>query len=151
MTSCYSGHNILQLTLSPPLDPPVIALPDKRPIVTDDGIEFMIGSNDTCISNTFMGTVNFTCVVVSGTENVAIRWKVDGEYFMNDNHSMVVSINSTASKLIIGVDTGASVEQDLKNYTCIAINDDGNNTAVSVLERCGEFNSHNDHVCKYLI
>ena len=126
-------------TISPPIDPPVIAPPaDKPPNVTDDGIEFMIGSNDTCINNTFMGTVNFTCVVVSGTENVAIRWKVDGEYFMNDNHSMVVSINSTASKLIIGVDTGASVEQDLKNYTCIATNIDGNDTAVSVLERCGK-------------
>ena len=72
----------------------------------------MIG-NDTCINNTFMGMVNFTCVVVSGRLPITISWQVGGEDFVNDDHSMVISINDTASKLIIGVDTGASVDLDL--------------------------------------
>ena len=117
-------------------DPPVIATPDQ-PSVTDSGIEVMIG-NDTCINNTFMGMVNFTCVVVSGMEPITFNWLVGGEDFMNNSHSVVIPINDTASKLIVGVDTGASVDLDLNNYTCIANNADGNDTAVSILSRCGE-------------
>ena len=119
-------------------DPPIIAPPDQPPIITDDGIEVMIGYNDTCINNTFMGTVNFTCVVVSGMEPLTIQWQVNGEDFMNNSHSVVVSINNTASKLIIGVDTGASIEEDVNNnYTCIAENSDGSDSAESILSRCG--------------
>ena len=124
------------------LDPPVIAIPEE-PNVSDNGIEVSIESNNTCINNTFMGMVNFTCVVVTGRLPVNIRWLVDGEEFMNDSHSMSVLINSTTSKLIIGVDSSASVEQDLKNYTCIATNSDGSDTAVSVLSRCGKFSCYN--------
>ena len=106
----------------------------------------MIGFNDTCINNTFMGTVNFTCVVVSGKEPVGIRWQVNGEDFMNDGHSEVVSINNTASKLIVGVDTGASIEQDVNNnYTCIANNSDGIDSAESILSRCGKVNSSKNY------
>ena len=119
-------------------DPPIIAPPDQPPIITDDGIEVMIGYNDTCINNTFMGTVNFTCVVVSGMEPLTIQWQVNGEDFMNNSHSVVVSINNITSKLIVGVDTGASIEEDVNNiYTCIAENSDGSDSAESILSRCG--------------
>ena len=94
----------------------------------------MIG-NDTCINNTFTGTVNFTCVVVSGMEPITFNWLVGGEDFMNTSHSVVIPINNTASKLILGVDTGAS---DLNNYTCIVSNADGSGMASSILSRCGE-------------
>ena len=124
-------------------DPPVIATPDQ-PSVTDSGIEVMIG-NDTCISNTFTGTVNFTCVVVSGMEPITFNWLVGGEYFMSNSHSVVIPINDTASKLIVGVDTGASVDLDLNNYTCIASNADGNDTTVSVLSRCSKSNSYKSY------
>ena len=85
-----------------------------------------------------MGMVNFTCVAVSSRPEVTIRWQVGGEEFMNNNHSMVISINNNASQLIVGVDTGASIDLDLNNYTCIANNTDGNDTAVSILSRCGK-------------
>ena len=85
-----------------------------------------------------MGMVNFTCVVVSGMPEVTITWQVGGEEFMNNNHSMVISINNTASQLIVGVDTGASIDLDLNNYTCIANNTDGTDTAVSIFSRCGK-------------
>ena len=127
--------NIVTLCLSFS-EPPVIATPDE-PSVTDSGIEVMIG-NDTCINNTFTGMVNFTCIVVSGMEPITFNWLVGGEDFMNNSHSVVIPINDTASKLIVGVDTGASVDLDLNNYTCFASNSDGNDTAVSILSRCGE-------------
>ena len=126
-------------------DPPIIATPDQPPTVTDNGIEIMIG-NDTCINNTFMGMVNFSCVVVSGRPEVTISWQVGGEEFMNNNHSMVVSVNNNTSKLIVGVDTGASIDLDLNNYTCIANNSNGNDTAVSILSRCGKFSSHKNYI-----
>ena len=97
-----------------------------------------MSGNNTCINETFMGMVNFTCVVVSGMPEVTITWQVGGEEFMNNNHSMVISINNTASQLIVGVDTGASIDLDLNNYTCIASNTDGTDTAVSILSRCGK-------------
>ena len=118
-------------------DPPVIATPDE-PSVTDSRIKVMIG-NDTCISNTFTGMVNLTCIIVSGVEPITFNWLVGGEDFMNNSHSVVIPINDTASKLIVGVDTGASVDLDLNNYTCIVRNSDGNDIAVSILSRCGEF------------
>ena len=120
------------------IDPPIIATSNQSPTVTDNGIEVMIGNN-TCINETFMGMVNFTCVVeVSGSPEVTISWQVGSEVFMNNNHSMVISINNTASQLIVGVDTGASLDLDLNNYTCIASNTDGTDTAVSILSRCGK-------------
>lgn len=131
-------------------EPPVIAPPDQPPIITDDGIEVMVGYNDTCINNTFMGTVNFTCVVVSGKLPVTIRWQVNGEDFMNNSHSEVVPINNTISKLIVGVDTGASIEQDVNNnYTCIASNEDGRDSAESILSRCGKFNDYKSYKTVY--
>ena len=126
-------------------EPPVIATPDK-PSVTDSGIEVMIG-NDTCINNTFTGMVNFTCIVVSGMEPITFNWLVGGEDFTNNSHSVVIPINDTASKLIVGVDTGASVDLDLNNYTCIASNSDGNDTAVSTLSQCGKSNSYKSCMC----
>ena len=122
----------------PPTDPPIIATSNQPPTVTDNGIEVMIGNN-TCIDNAFIGMVNFTCVVVSGRPGITISWLVGGEVFMNNNHSMVISSNNIASKLIINIDTGASVDQHLNNYTCIANNTDGNDTAVSILSACGKF------------
>jgi len=85
-----------------------------------------------------MGTVNFTCVVVGGRTPVTIQWLVDGEVFTGDSHSAIISVNETASLLVIGIDNGASVEQDLKNYTCQATNRDASTTASSLLSRCGE-------------
>ena len=123
-------------------DPPVIATPDQPPVVTDNGIEFMIGFNDSCINNTFRGMVNFTCVVVSGRQPVTISWQVGGTDFVSNDHSMVVTINDTASKLIIGVDTGASLDLDLNNYRCTASNSDGTDTADSTLSRCRKFSSN---------
>ena len=133
-------YNIYILT-----DPPMIATPDQPPIVTDDGIEYMIGFNDTCINNTFRGMVNFTCVVVSGRTPITISWQVGGVDFVNNSHSLDVHINDTARKLIIGVDTGASLDLDLNNYRCIAINSDGNDTANSTLSRCGKFSSQKNY------
>ena len=124
-----------------PTDPPIIATPNQPPTVTDNGIEVMIGNN-TCIDNAFMGMVNFTCVVVSGRAGITISWLVDGEVLMNNNHSMVISINNTASKLIVGVDTGVSVDRDLNNYTCRASNSDGTDTGVSILSICSKFSGH---------
>ena len=121
-------------------DPPVIATPDQ-PTITDDGVEYMIGFNDTCINNTFRGMVNFTCVVVSGRRPLTISWQVGGEDFTSDSHSMVVAVNDTVSKLVIGVDTGASLDLDLNDYSCTASNSDGTDTAVSVLSRCGKFDT----------
>ena len=117
--------------------PPTIPLP-LPPIITDDGLEVTVGYNDTCINNTFMGTVNFTCVVVGGRTPVTIEWLVDGEVFTGDSHSVIISVNETASLLVIGIDNGATVEQDLKNYTCQATNRDGNDTSTTPLLRCGE-------------
>ena len=128
-------------------EPPVIATPDE-PSVTDSGIEIMIG-NDTCINNTLMGMVNFTCVVVSGMEPITFNWLVGGEDFMNNSHSVVIPINDTASKLIVGVDTGASVDLDLNNYTCFTNNSDGNDAAVSILSRCGKYNSYKSCMCYF--
>ena len=125
-------------------DPPVIATPDQ-PTVTNDGIEYMIGFNDTCINNTFRGMVNFTCVLVSGRRPLTIGWQVGGEDFTSDGHSMVVTINDTVSKLIIGVDASASLDLDLNDYRCTATNSDGTDTAVSTLTRCGKFGSHNGY------
>ena len=122
------------------IDPPVIATPDQ-PIVTNDGIEYMVGFNNACIKNTFIGMVNFTCVIVSGRTPLTIGWQVDGENFTSDGHSLVVTISDTVSKLIIGIDTGASLDLDLNEYRCIAINSDGTDTAVSTLSRCGKFGS----------
>ena len=103
----------------------------------------MIGFNDTCINNTFRGMVNFTCVLVSGRRPLTIGWQVGGEDFMSDGHSMVVTINDTVSKLIIGVDASASLDLDLNDYRCTATNSDGTDTAVSILTRCGKFGSLN--------
>ena len=108
------------------------------PIITDDGLEVTIGYTDTCINNTFMGTVNFTCVVVGGRTPVTIEWLVDGEVFTNDSHSVIISVSETASLLVIGIDNGATVEQDLNYYMCRATNRDGSVTAFSQLSRCGE-------------
>ena len=130
-------------------DPPVIATPDQ-PSITDDGIEYMVGFNDTCINNTIMGMVNFTCVVVSGRRPLTISWQVGDENFTSDGRSMVVTINDTVSKLVIGVDTGASLDLDLNEYRCTAINSDGTDTAVSTLSRCGKFGSRNSY-CKILL
>ena len=105
----------------------------------------MIGFNDTCINNTFRGMVNFTCVVVSGRRPLTIGWQVGGEDFTSDGHSMVVTITDTVSKLIIGVDTSASIDLDLNNYRCTVTNSDGNDTAVSILTRCSKFGSHNSY------
>ena len=105
----------------------------------------MIGNN-TCISNTFTGMVNFTCVVVSGLMPVTFNWQVGGEAFINNSHSMEIRFNNTVSILIVGVDTGASVDRDLNNYTCIASNDDGSDMAVSVLSRCGKSNSYKSYM-----
>ena len=127
----------------------MIATPDQ-PTITDDGVEYMIGFNDTCINNTFMGMVNFTCVVVSGRRPLTISWQVGGKDFTSDGHSMVVTINDTVSKLVIGVDTGASLDLDLNEYRCTAINIDGTDTAVSTLSRCGKFGSRNSY-CKILL
>ena len=80
-----------------------------------------------------MGMVNFTCVVVSGRRPLTISWQVGGEDFTSDSHSMVVTINDTVSKLVIGVDTRASLDLDLNEYRCIANNSDGTDTAVSIL------------------
>ena len=123
-------------------DPPVIATPDQLPAVTNNAVEFMIGFNDSCINNTFRGMVNFTCVVVSGRQPVTISWQVGGTDFVNNDHSMVVTINDTASKLIIGVDIGASLDLDLNNYRCTASNSDGTDTADSTLSRCSKFSSN---------
>ena len=103
----------------------------------------MVGFNDTCIKNTFRGMVNFTCVIVSGRTPLTIGWQVGGENFTSDGHSLVITISDTVSKLIIGVDTGASLDIDLNEYRCIANNSDGNDTAVSTLSRCGKFGSCN--------
>ena len=102
----------------------------------------MIGINDSCINNTFRGMVNFTCVVVSGRRPVTISWQVGGTDFVSNDHSMVVTINDTASKLIIGVDTGASLDLDLNDYRCTASNSDGIDTADSTLSRCRKFNNN---------
>ena len=144
---CLKGHSeymymcVVALYFS---DPPVIATPDQ-PSVTNSGIEVMIGNN-TCINNTFTGMVNFTCVVVSGAEPITFMWQVGGEAFMNNSHSMEIRFNNTVSILIVGVDTGASVDRDLNNYTCIASNDDGSDMAVSVLSRCGKTNNYKNYV-----
>ena len=131
-------------------DPPVIATPDQ-PTITDDGVEYMVGFNDTCINNTFRGMVNFTCVVVSGRTPLTISWQVGGEDFTNDSHSMVVTVNDTVSKLVIGVDTGVSLDLYLNEYRCIANNRYGNNTAVSTLSRCGKFDIIDRcNSCKFL-
>ena len=120
----------------------MIATPDQ-PSITDDGIEYMVGYNNTCINNTFMGMVNFTCVVVSGRRPLTVSWQVGDEDFTSDGHSMVVTINDTVSKLIIGVDTGASLDLDLNDYRCIANNSDGVDTIVSTLSRCGKSGNYN--------
>ena len=133
-----------------PTDPPIIATPSQPPTVTDNGIEVMIG-NDTCIDNAFMGMVNFTCVVVSGRSGITISWLVGGAVFMNNNHSMVIPVNNTASKLIVGVDSGVSIDRDINNYTCVATNSDGNDTAVSILSICGKFSSHKNHMLIILL
>ena len=128
----------------------MIATPDQ-PTITDDGVEYMIGFNDTCINNTFIGMVNFTCVVVSGRRPLTISWQVGDEDFTSDGHSMVVTVNDTVSKLIIGVDTGASLDLDLNEYRCIANNSDGTDTAVSTLSRCGKFDTIDScSSCKFL-
>ena len=108
------------------------------PIITDDGLEVTIGYNDTCINNTFMGTVNFTCVVVGGRTPVTIEWLVDGEVFTGDSHSVIISVNETASLLVIGIDNGATIEQDSHYYICQATNRDGSVAVFSQLSRCGE-------------
>ena len=105
----------------------------------------MIRFDDTCINNTFRGMVNITCVVVSGRRPLTIGWKVGGEDFTSDGHSMVVTINDTVSKLIIGTDTSASLDLDLNDYRCTATNNDGNDTGVSILTRCGKFGSHSGY------
>ena len=128
----------------------MIATPDQ-PIITDDGVEYMIGFNNTCINSTFMGMVNFTCVIVSGRRPLTISWQVGGEDFTSDGHSMVVTVNDTVSKLVIGVDTGASLDLDLNEYRCTAINSDGTDTAVSTLSRCGKFDTiYRCNGCKLL-
>ena len=85
-----------------------------------------------------MGTVNFTCVVVGGRTPVTIQWLVDGEVFTGDSHSVIKSVNETASLLVIGIDNGASVEQDLKYYACQVSNSVGSFAAFTQLSRCGE-------------
>ena len=105
----------------------------------------MIGNN-TCINNTFTGMVNFTCVVVSGAFPITFNWQVGGEAFMNNSHSMEIRFNNTVSILIVGIDTGASVDRDLNNYTCNASNSDGSDMAVSVLSRCGKSNSYKSYM-----
>ena len=117
--------------------PPTIQPPTPT-ITTEDGLEVTVGYNDTCINNTFMGTVNFTCVVVGGRTPVTIQWLVDGEVFTGDSHSVIKSVNETASLLVIGIDNGASVEQDLKYYACQVRNRDGSFAAFTQLSRCGE-------------
>jgi len=105
---------------------------------TLQNLEVTVGYNDTCINNTFMGTVNFTCVVVGGRTPVTIQWLVNGEVFTGDSHSVVISVNETASVLVIGIDNGVSVEQDLKYYACQVSNSVGNFAAFTQLLRCGE-------------
>jgi len=124
--------NVIFTTAPPVIPPPTLPIPNE------DGLEVTIGYNDTCINNTFMGTVNFTCVVVGGRLPVSIQWLVDGEVFTSDSHSVNISINGTASILVIGIDNGASVEQDLKNYTCQVSNRDGSVFVSSLLSRCGK-------------
>ena len=128
----------------------MIAILDQ-PTITDDGVEYMVGFNNTCINNTFRGMVNFTCVKVSGRPSITISWQVSGEDFTSDGHSMVVTINDAVSKLVIGVDTGASLDLYLNEYRCIANNSDGTNTAVSTLSRCGKFDTIDRcNSCKFL-
>ena len=111
----------------------------------------MIGFNDTCINNTFRGMVNFTCVLVRGRRPLTIGWQVGGEDFTSVGHSMVVTINDTVSKLIIGVDTSASLDLDLNDYRCTATNSDGTDTAVSILTRCGKFGSQSSYKLSIIV
>ena len=119
--------------------PPIFQPPEIPPNATEDGLMVTIGYNDTCISGAFVGTVNFTCVVVGGRMLTnGIEWLLNGEVFTGDSRSRIISVNDSASLLAIGIDGGASVEQDLKNYTCRATNSDGSATITSQLSRCGK-------------
>ena len=93
--------------------PPIFQPPEIPPNATEDGLMVTIGYNDTCISGAFVGTVNFTCVVVGGRMPVnSIEWLVNGEVFTGDSHSVIISVNGSASLLVIGNDGVASVIQD---------------------------------------
>ena len=64
--------------------------------------------------------------MISGRRPLTIGWQVGGEDFTSDGQSTVITISDTVSKLIIGIDTSASLDLDLNDYRCTATNDDGN-------------------------